>query len=115
MLFIHRMSRAHGARNARARGSRGCSRRRSEEAGDETSGQDPTVVIYRISGALLSAPAASVGTVVGAHRRRCICNLIIDFSAVPFVDSTGAKTMEGLAHKAAQRGVGVTLTGMSEG
>jgi sulfate permease, SulP family len=42
-------------------------------------------------------------------------NLIIDFSAVPFVDSTGAKTIEGLAHKAAQRGVLVTLTGMSEG
>jgi SulP family sulfate permease len=42
-------------------------------------------------------------------------NLIIDFSAVPFVDSTGAKTIEGLAHKAAKRGVGVTLTGMSEG
>jgi sulfate permease, SulP family len=34
---------------------------------------------------------------------------------VPFVDSTGAKTIEGLAHKAVQRGVGVTLTGMSEG
>src|SRR4029077_9525021 len=58
--------------------------------------------------------AASIGTVLerigDAHR-----NLIIDFSAVPFVDSTGAKTIEGLAHKAAQRGVGVTLTGMSEG
>jgi sulfate permease, SulP family len=45
-----------------------------------------------------------------AHR-----NLIIDFSAVPFVGSTAAKTIEGLAHKAAQRGVGVALTGMSEG
>jgi SulP family sulfate permease len=37
-------------------------------------------------------------------------NLIIDFTAAPFVDSTGAKTIEGLAHKAAQRGVGVYLT-----
>ena len=45
-----------------------------------------------------------------AHR-----NLIIDFTAVPFVDSTGAKTIEGLAHKAAQRGVGVYLTGVSAG
>ena len=86
----------------------------SREADDEASGQDPTVVVYRISGAFFFGAAASIGTVLerigDAHR-----NLIIDFSAVPFVDSTGAKTIEGLAHKAAQRGVGVTLTGMSEG
>jgi sulfate permease, SulP family len=72
------------------------------------------VVIYRISGAFFFGAAASIGTVlerIGDAQR----NLIIDFSAVPFVDSTGAKTIEGLAHKAAQRGVGVTLTGMSEG
>jgi sulfate permease, SulP family len=83
-------------------------------ADDETSQQDPTVVIYRISGAFFFGAAASIGAVLeqigDAHR-----DLIIDFSAVPFVDSTGAKTIEGLAHKAAQRGVGVTLTGMSEG
>jgi SulP family sulfate permease len=81
---------------------------------DETSQQDPTVVVYRISGAFFFGAAASIGTVLerigDAHR-----NLIIDFAAVPFVDSTGAKTIEGLAHKAAQRGVGVYLTGMSEG
>jgi SulP family sulfate permease len=86
----------------------------SREAYDETSGQDPSVVVYRISGAFFFGAAASIGAVLerigDAHR-----NLIIDFSAVPFVDSTGAKTIEGLAHKAAQRGVGVTLTGMSEG
>ena len=83
-------------------------------AGDETSGQDPTVVIYRISGAFFFGAAASIGAVLerigDAHR-----NLIIDFAAVPFVDSTGARTIEGLAHKAAKRGVGVYLTGTSEG
>jgi SulP family sulfate permease len=86
----------------------------SREAFDETSQQDPTVVVYRISGAFFFGAAASIGTVLerigDAHR-----NLIIDFAAVPFVDSTAAKTIEGLAHKAAQRGVGVYLTGMSEG
>jgi SulP family sulfate permease len=85
-----------------------------EGVDDETSQQDPSVVVYRISGAFFFGAAASIGTVLerigDAHR-----TLIIDFSAVPFVDSTGAKTIEGLAHKAAQRGVGVTLTGMSEG
>lgn len=84
----------------------------SREPYDETSQQDPTVVVYRISGAFFFGAAASIGTVLerigDAHR-----NLIIDFSAVPFVDSTGARTIEGLAHKAAQRGVGVYLTGVS--
>jgi sulfate permease, SulP family len=121
VLFIHRMSQTTALEThvplapedvpddeARETGDE------ARETGDETSGQDPTVVIYRISGAFFFGAAASIGAVLerigDAHR-----NLIIDFSAVPFVDSTGAKTIEGLAHKAAQRGVGVTLTGMSEG
>jgi SulP family sulfate permease len=86
----------------------------SGAAYDETLQQDPTVVVYRISGAFFFGAAAAIGTVlerIGEAQR----NLIIDFSAVPFVDSTGAKTIEALAHKAAQRGVGVILTGMSEG
>jgi sulfate permease, SulP family len=81
---------------------------------DEALQQDPTVVVYRISGAFFFGAAVAIGAVlerIGEAQR----NLIIDFSAVPFVDSTGAKTIEGLAHKAAKRGVGVTLTGMSEG
>ena len=68
------------------------------------------MVVYRISGAFFFGAAASIGAVLerigDAHR-----NLIIDFTAVPFVDSTGARTIEGLAHKAAERGVGVYLTG----
>jgi sulfate permease, SulP family len=60
------------------------------EADDEESGQDPTMVVYRISGAFFFGAAASIGAMLerigDAHR-----NLIIDFSAVPFVDSTGQK------------------------
>jgi SulP family sulfate permease len=86
----------------------------SRPAYDETLQQDPTVVAYRISGAFFFGAAASIGTVLerigDAHR-----NLIIDLSAVPFVDSTGVRTIQGLAHKAAQRGVGVYLTGASAG
>jgi SulP family sulfate permease len=37
--------------------------------------------------------------------------LIVDFSAVPFLDSTGAHVMEGLAHKTARRGVALYVTG----
>jgi SulP family sulfate permease len=114
MLFIHRMSQTTALEAHVPLAADDVPDDEAREAGDETSGQDPTVVIYRISGAFFFGAAASIGAVLerigDAHR-----NLIIDFSAVPFVDSTGAKTIEGLAHKAAQRGVGVTLTGMSEG
>ena len=37
--------------------------------------------------------------------------LIVDFSAVPFLDSTGATVMEGLAHKTARRGVALYVAG----
>jgi sulfate permease, SulP family len=114
VLFIHRMSQTTALETHVPLAAEDVPDDEAREVGDETSGQDPTVVVYRISGAFFFGAAASIGTVLerigDAHR-----NLIIDFSAVPFVDSTGAKTIEGLAHKAAQRGVGVTLTGMSEG
>jgi sulfate permease, SulP family len=114
VLFIHRMSQTTALETHVPLAAEDVPDDDPREAGDETSAQDPTVVIYRISGAFFFGAAASIGTVlerIGDAQR----NLIIDFSAVPFVDSTGAKTIEGLAHKAAQRGVVVTLTGMSEG
>ncbi|HSV01156.1 MAG TPA: SulP family inorganic anion transporter, partial [Roseiarcus sp.] len=115
VLFIHRMSQTtaletHVPPVAEEDVPDGA----SGAAYDETVRQDPTVVVYRISGAFFFGAAVAIGAVlerIGEAQR----NLIIDFSAVPFVDSTGAKTIEGLAHKAAQRGVSVTLTGMSEG
>ena len=114
VLFIHRMSQTTALETHVPLAAEDVPDDEARETGDETSAQDPTVVIYRISGAFFFGAAASIGAVLeqigDAHR-----NLIIDFTAVPFVDSTGAKTIEGLAHKAAQRGVGVTLTGMSEG
>ena len=111
VLFIHRMSQTTALETHVPLAAEDVP---DDGADDEASVQDPTVVVYRISGAFFFGAAASIGTVLeqigDAHR-----NLIIDFTAVPFVDSTGAKTIEGLARKAAQRGVGVTLTGMSEG
>ena len=114
ILFIHRMSQTTALETQAPLEAEDVPDDEARDASDETSGQDPTVVIYRISGAFFFGAAASIGAVlerIGDAQR----NLIIDFSAVPFVDLTGAKTIEGLAHKAAQRGVGVTLTGMSEG
>ena len=65
---------------------------------------------YRITGALFFGATASIGSVLDriqdTHKA-----LIVDFSAVPFLDSTGANMIEGLAHKAQKQGVALWLTG----
>lgn len=111
VLFIHRMSKATAvethvpfvgediADSAQPRGGY-----------DEALAANPEVVIYRISGAFFFGAAASIASVLDriqdTHKA-----LIIDFSAVPFLDSTGANVMEGLAHKTARRGVQLFVAG----
>lgn len=79
---------------------------------NEAVAADPNVVVYRISGAFFFGAAASIGSVLDripdTHHA-----LIIDFAAVPFLDSTAANTIEGLARKAARRNVEVILTATS--
>jgi SulP family sulfate permease len=81
---------------------------------DESVAKDPDLVVYRISGAFFFGAAASIGSVLDriadTHRA-----LVIDFAAVPFLDSTAANTIESLAHKAARKGIRVILTGTSHG
>ncbi|HPF27024.1 MAG TPA: SulP family inorganic anion transporter [Steroidobacteraceae bacterium] len=72
------------------------------------------VLVYRISGAFFFGAAASIGSVlerIGDQHR----SLIVDFSAVPFVDSTAAHTISGLVQRAARRGVAIVLSGASPG
>jgi SulP family sulfate permease len=70
------------------------------------------IVIYRITGAFFFGAAAAVGAVLEnfADRHRA---LVIDFSAVPFLDSTAANTVAGVARKSTRRGVPVSITGAS--
>ena len=76
----------------------------------EEQAANPDVVIYRITGALFFGATASIGSVLDrihdTHKA-----LIVDFSAVPFLDSTGANMIEGLAHKAQKQSVTLWLTG----
>ncbi|MGE4219574.1 MAG: SulP family inorganic anion transporter [Alphaproteobacteria bacterium] len=117
VLFIHRMSKAtavamHAPLVAEDRADHIRGDARSPY--DETVAKDPEVVVYRISGAFFFGAAASIGSVLDriADRHRA---LVIDFAAVPFIDSTAANTLDSLAHKAAGRGVKVVLTGTSPG
>ena len=75
--------------------------------------QDAEILVYRISGAFFFGAAASIGSVLeriaDTHRV-----LIIDFAAVPFVDSTAAHMIQGLAHRARKRGLPVIISGASK-
>lgn len=71
---------------------------------------DPDVAVYRITGAFFFGAAATVGAVLEriADQHRAF---VIDFSAVPFIDSTAANTMDGIARKAARHHVVLLISG----
>ena len=73
---------------------------------------DPDILVYRISGAFFFGAASSVGAVLDdiADTSRAF---VIDFAAVPFLDSTAANAMSGVANKAARRGIRLYITGAS--
>lgn len=113
VLFIHRMSRTTDVEADStfvALDEADTAHPRSDY--DEEQSQNPDLVIYRITGALFFGATASIGSVLDriqdTHKA-----LIVDFSSVPFLDSTGAHMVEGLAHKAHKRGVALWLTGAS--
>src|SRR6476661_5925782 len=65
---------------------------------------DPDVLVYRITGAFFFGAASTVGTVLDgiADGRK---SFVVDFSAVPFLDSTAANAMGRVATRAQQQGV----------
>jgi SulP family sulfate permease len=73
---------------------------------------DPDVVVYRITGAFFFGAASTVGAVLDsiADRHKAF---IVDFSAVPFLDSTAANAMHRMAVKAKRKGVRLVITGAS--
>ncbi len=102
VLFIHRMSTAvEVAPHAPSHG-----------AGpyDSAAATDPEVMIYRIRGAVFFGAVSAVAAVLerlGDHHKA----LIVDCADVTLVDSSAARMIEGIAHKARRRGVTLYLTG----
>lgn len=111
VLFIQRMSQATAVQTHTPFVARD-QKDRAAGPGEEINPQDARVVVYRITGALFFGASASIGSVLDripdSHRA-----LVIDLSAVPFLDSTGANMIEGLARKADRRGVTLWITGAS--
>jgi SulP family sulfate permease len=80
---------------------------------DPTLATHPDVIIYRISGAFFFGTAASVAAAldrIGENPKA----YIIDFSAVPLIDSTAAATIEGFMRAAERKSAKLCITGASE-
>lgn len=71
---------------------------------------DPDVVIYRVTGALFFGAAAIMDTALD-HISDAYKVLVLDFSAAPMMDSSGAHAIEELTRKAESRSVKLYLTG----
>jgi sulfate permease, SulP family len=73
---------------------------------------DPDVLVYRITGAFFFGVASAVGTVLDsiADTRKAF---VVDFAAVPFLDSTAANAMSRVAAKARRQGIRLFITGAS--
>jgi SulP family sulfate permease len=113
VLFIHRMSRTTAIAPATPIVARDeADTKRPRGAYDERAAADPDVAVYRITGALFFGATASIGSVLDRIQDGYKA-LIVDFSAVPFLDSTGGHMIENLARKAQRRGVALWLTGAS--
>lgn len=79
---------------------------------DPEQATNPNVLVYRITGAFFFGAAQAVGAVLDstvAHGKA----LVIDFAAVPFLDSTAANTIAGVVQKAQRHNAPVFITGTS--
>ncbi|HTN98132.1 MAG TPA: SulP family inorganic anion transporter [Nordella sp.] len=112
-IFINRMAHMtrieHGPLAADDRADDSNGERRPYDA---ALASDPEVVVYRISGAFFFGVASTVGAVLEriADQHK---GFVLDFSAVPFLDSTGANVIAGVVKKAVRHGVKVYVTGAS--
>jgi SulP family sulfate permease len=73
---------------------------------------DPDVLVYRITGAFFFGAASAIGSVLDgiADKRKAF---VVDFAAVPFLDSTAANAIGRVAAKAGRQGIRLFITGAS--
>jgi sulfate permease, SulP family len=113
VLFINRMAEMTGIEDAALAAAD-----RADEGNDDRVPYDSDlavdrdVLVYRITGAFFFGAASAIGTVLDgiADKRRAF---VVDFSAVPFLDSTAANAMARVAAKAGRQGIRLFITGAS--
>jgi SulP family sulfate permease len=79
---------------------------------DSSLAADPDVLVYRITGAFFFGAASTVGTVLDSIADTCKA-FVVDFAAVPFLDSTAANAMSRVAARAKRQGIRLFITGAS--
>jgi len=115
VLFIHRMAEMTGVEAAAPLVPEDEADARDGERSPYDAGlaTDRDVMVYRISGAFFFGAASSVGAVLdniaGSHKA-----FVVDFAAVPFLDSTAANAMNRVAIRAKNRGIRLFITGASQ-
>ncbi len=72
------------------------------------------LIVYRMTGAFFFGAAAQLGTVLDRIADRPSA-MVVDFAAVPLIDSSGARALDMLARKVARRGGRLWFTGTSSG
>lgn len=112
VLFIHRMSEATSVHSEAALvGEDIADVIDGTRAGyDAMAASDPDVIVHRIRGALFFG-AATVLDVVLDRAPDQPRVLVIDFTEAPFVDSSGAHSIEGLVRKAHRQGTQLYISG----
>jgi SulP family sulfate permease len=114
VLFINRMAQMTGieAEMPLVSADRADDRDDDRVPYDSRLAADPDVLVYRISGAFFFGVASAVGTVLDsiADPRKAF---VVDFAAVPFLDSTAANAMSHVATKAERQGIRLFITGAS--
>jgi SulP family sulfate permease len=113
VLFIHRMAQAVEVEQPMppaeadvADRTRGNGRTRYDAA----LASDPDIAVCRISGAFFFGAAAAVAAALDRIGDRPKA-YVMDFAAVPVIDSTAAATIEGFARKAQRKGAAVFIAG----
>jgi SulP family sulfate permease len=114
VLFIHRMAEMTGIEER----SPLVAADRPDDGNGERVPYDPAlavdsdVLVYRITGAFFFGAASAIGNVLDgiADGRKAF---VVDFAAVPFLDSTAANVLGRVAAKAHRQGIRLFITGAS--
>jgi SulP family sulfate permease len=113
LLFLHRMAQAVAVEVPRVvveQDVPDTANGNGRKPYDAALASDPDVIVCRISGALFFGAAATVAAAldrIGEHPRA----YVLDFSAVPVIDSTAASTIDGFVRKNSRRGARVYIAG----
>ena len=110
LLFMHRMATATSVAAGLPAVAEDQADDPSRPRYDAVLASNPDIAVYRITGAFFFGAAATVGAVLDriADQHKAF---VIDFSAVPMIDSSAANAIEGIVRKAERGGVRVLVSG----